>query len=579
VPHSSEEFALRLLSWLALLVIPAVLLLGGPSWVEAVAQDRFTIAGNADVSRKVLIEAIEQVACDGLDSACVDAVCRALAETYWEMGYLSAEVRCERLGAGGDTVGVTISEGPASLLRAIKTEGVSPEDQAALDGLFGPRRGSPFSQGAIEDGIRQALNYYDTRGYPLAKIVPEIEIVGGDSVEVVLSVEKGPRARLGDVHLRGLKKTRRAAAIRETGLRPGELYDGRRIEAARAKLGRLGIFEEVSEPVLGFDVRDTTVSVTFDVAEATTGMFEGLLAYAPAAGGSKIIGSFDLQMLNLGGTLRKARTTWARRGDDRLAWSLHYREPRLLGKPFALETTLASDVIDTSFARRKLWLGLAFTGEGGVETGAGGSIGATKDRTAAGGEGSFTERGLSFYIRREGRARPLNPKAGSFLEVSHEVESLNYTDGAKPRRTLSSLKVDAQYILGLGQNTNLALGARFQGVFTGSGRVPPSHQVRLGGMTSIRGYAEEWFTAKEAAVATIEARWLPGPLSRVYGFLDAATLENATYDFGDVSSLPLGYGVGLMAETSAGIIRLEIALADGDTWSDAKLHLGLVERF
>jgi hemolysin activation/secretion protein len=144
---------------------------------------------------------------------------------------------------------------------------------------------------------------------------------------------------------------------------------------------------------------------------------------------------------------------------------------------------------------------------------------------------------------------------------------------------LSSLKIDAQYILGLSSNTNLALGCRFQGVFTGSGRVPASHQVRLGGMTSLRGYPEEWFTAKEAAIATLEARWLLGPYSRMYGFLDAATIENATYDFGDTSGLPLGYGVGLMAETSAGIIRVEIALGRGDTWSDAKLHLGLVERF
>jgi hemolysin activation/secretion protein len=98
-------------------------------------------------------------------------------------------------------------------------------------------------------------------------------------------------------------------------------------------------------------------------------------------------------------------------------------------------------------------------------------------------------------------------------------------------------------------------------------------------MTSLRGYPEEWLAAREAAVATLELRRLLGPYSRLYGFLDVATLENPTHDFGDLGGLPFGYGVGVMAGAGGGIIRLEIALGRNDTWSDAKLHLGLVERF
>ncbi|HVP57336.1 MAG TPA: POTRA domain-containing protein [bacterium] len=579
MPPSSKSSGRRPGCCLLAFALTAILSLGSPASLGAVAAGKFAITGNRAVSRTVLADAIERVGCPNLDSTCVEAACRALAEAYWARGYLGVEVNCKRASASSDTVSVTIAEGPASLLSAIKLEGLPAEDRADLEGLFVPPRGAPFSQGDIESAIDQVLTYYDSRGYPLARIVPEVRVLAGDSIEVLLGVDRGPKARLGGVRFRGLKKTHPSVALRESGLRPGEPYDGRRIDDAGAKLSRLGIFEEVSEPELSFEPRDTTVTVAFDVTEAHTSTLEGLMAYAPTAGHSKLVGSLNFEMLNLGGRLRRVRATWARKGNDRLTWSLYYREPRLFGKPFALETSLASDVIDTSYALRKFWLGLVFLGEGGVELGAGGSIGATKDRTAAGGEGNFSERGLSFYLRREGRLRPLNPQGGSYLEVSHEVESLRSSEGATRRRTLSSLKVDTQYILSLGQRTNLAMGGRFQGVFPSSGQVPASHQIRLGGMTSLRGYPEEWFTVSKAAVVTLEARWLLGPYSRIYGFADAATLENAIYKFGDLAGFPFGYGLGMMAETSAGIVRLEIALGRGDTWSDAKLHLGLVERF
>jgi hypothetical protein len=74
-------------------------------------------------------------------------------------------------------------------------------------------------------------------------------------------------------------------------------------------------------------------------------------------------------------------------------------------------------------------------------------------------------------------------------------------------------------------------------------------------------------------------RRLLGGYSRVYGFFDGAVLEGSGYSFESIRSGPFGYGLGLMAGSQAGIVRLEIALGRSDTWSDAKLHLGLVRRF
>jgi hemolysin activation/secretion protein len=98
-------------------------------------------------------------------------------------------------------------------------------------------------------------------------------------------------------------------------------------------------------------------------------------------------------------------------------------------------------------------------------------------------------------------------------------------------------------------------------------------------METLRGYPEEWFNVEKALTLSLEVRRLLGAYSRIYAFIDAATLGGAASSFGNLENLPYGYGFGFMGGTTAGILRLEIAMGRGDTWSEAKLHLGFVEQF
>jgi translocation and assembly module TamA len=536
------------------------------------------IRGNARLSTEEIAAAARSVACVDPDSLCVAAVCRAVAEAYWGQGYLDAEIKCERAAADGDTIRVDVVEGEPTSLASVTLEGADPEDVPELRAILAAGD-LPLSQQAIEAGIDRVLAFYDARGRPLATARPEVRRLDPGRLEIVLKVSPGARATLGGVVFRGLKRMRASAVLPETGLRPGEPYDGAEVDRARERLLALRVFESVSDPDLILGSVDTTVSVGFDVTEARAGSLEGALAYSPGAGDKKVAGSINLEMLSIGGTLRRASVLWRRSGDDRLVWSLSYREPRLAGRPFALDAALASDVVDTSFARRRLTLGLVYVGQPHLEVGVGGSLGSTRDRALAGGEGDFSERGLTFRLRREGRNRPINPESGFFMEITEEVEVLSYSEGPSLDRTLTAVGARAQYLLGLTARTKLAPGGFFAGVFSTSGEVPVSHLVRLGGGGGLRGYPEEWFTAQQALVLTCEVRRLLGPDSRVYAFFDAATLDAETHSFGDLSEAPFGYGVGFVVGTTAGLLRLEIALGRGDDWSQAKLHLAVTEQF
>jgi outer membrane protein assembly factor BamA len=536
------------------------------------------IRGNEHLSRGAIVEAAAET-CPGSDSACVDAVCRAVAERYWESGYLDVGLTCDRLGQDGDTVLISLEEGEVSRLGSVKVLGSRALRASELEHAFDDEIGRPFTSASLERGIAALLGLYDRRGFPAAGVQPEMVSREKGRVEVVLRVDEGARAKIGRVVFTGLTGTRRKTLIAESGIAEGALFDGGRVSEARPKLMALGIFLSVSEPIISFGTGDTTVTVTFEVTEAKTNRVEGLVAYAPAEQKGKVVGSLNLELGNIAGTLRRLRVLYDRPGPDRLRWSIAYREPRLIGAPVALEAGAWSDVVESSYARRRLTLGLKFRGEARWELGLGGVLGVTKDRSGGGGEGDFSERGVSFDLGYEGRDRPANPLSGGCFAVSHEVVSLDFDSQEARDRTLSSLGGEGECVIGVTRNNVLTIGMRFDGVFSSSGSVPPSHMIRLGGAGSLRGYPQEWFRVEEALVLTLEARRVLGGYSRVYAFFDGATLEDQVRDLGDLKGFPFGYGIGFVGGARDGVFRLEIALGRDDGFSDAKLHLGLVQHF
>jgi outer membrane protein assembly factor BamA len=537
------------------------------------------VRGNLRLGLDEIHAAVDSVVCARADSACIERMCRALADAYWSRGFIEAEVKCEDLRGEGDTLRISVAEGPPATLESVRLEGVDPGDLPAVEPIFDGAVASPLTLGDVEDRIARMLAFYDGRGHPLAKVEPDLTNLGGGKVELVLKAVPGPEAAIGEISLRGVKHTRPSAVQPELGIHTGQAYDGSKIEAAKVNLARLGIFEQVSDPVLEFNIEDTTVAVAFDLVEARTSFLDGVVGYAPGARGARFAGTARLEMANIGGTLRKARVLWARLADDRLSWSLYYREPRIAGWPLAVEGSLASDIVDTSYARRKVALCAVYIGEPGLEIGTGAFLGSAKDRSAAGGEGAFSEKGLSFHFSREGRDRPANPASGTFFQVRHEIESLDYAEERSTDRTLSSLDLGLEVIVPVATRTNLALGSRLMGVVSSSGSVPVSHMIRLGGLASLRGYPEDWFRCEKALRVSAEARRLLGPRSRVHVFFDAATLETAALSLWQSRDLAYGYGIGMMAAAGSTLLKIEVALGRGDTWSDAKLHLGVVQEF
>ena len=552
----------------------------GPSGREA----DYAVTGNHALSEDEILGALRGVACSAADSACLRAGCDSVAYLYWSLGYLNVMVTCTE-GDPGEPARVEIAEGDVSSVEAVEIVGTGDEGRSIIAPFFEEMPGRPFSPERFEDAVARALRAYDDAGYPVASMTPEVAALGETGLKMILTVEEGPRAKLGDIVFEGVVKTRHDVLLREVGLRPGGVYDGSEVAEARRRLMKLGVFESVSEGRLSMNPRDSTLVVTFETVEARTSFVEGAFAYGPTPSGNEAYGQLEVDLRNIAGTLRKAGLYWMKRGSGRTAWAVSYREPRIFHLPVGLEGSVDSDIDEAAYERRRFSLRLVQQDGRRYELSAGYFFAATREGPllydGAGEEirNSYRENGFDIGLVYDGTDRIINPTAGLTGRLRFALSAFNCEDCEEPDRRVWSALIGGAYIFGIAGNTVAYMRVRVEAVGAGERQVPPSHRLRIGGVNTLRGYPEEWFDAEQALLGTAELRYIAGSLSRLYVFLDAASLEGMWRDSGGVDMPLLGYGIGLTTGSRIGVFRVEVATARGEPLSDAKLHLVLTQRF
>ena len=112
--------------------------------------------------------------------------------------------------------------------------------------------------------------------------------------------------------------------------------------------------------------------------------------------------------------------------------------------------------------------------------------------------------------------------------------------------------------------------------------IQESDMFRFGGTKTLRGYRENQFMGSRVAWTNAEYRFLLGRRSFLFGFLDTGYYsrpgdpeENIPAEDG----FKYGYGIGLRTDTPLGYITVSFALGQGDSFSTAKIHIGLINDF
>lgn len=269
---------------------------------------------------------------------------------YQQEGYLDVKLAPEfQYDKTGQKmfIKILVEEGPHYVTGDIKIEGNRLFPQSEIWQELDMLPGETFSQYYLSKDVEKIRQYYYQRGYMDARIVPDTKLDRDtNKVNVIYSIEEGDLYFVEKVVVRGNTKTKDIVIRRELRIRPGERFDGTKIEKSKQRLENLGFFEEITYDTEPSRDAANKKDLIFRVKEKRTGelSFGGGVSSVDSFVGFVELSqrNFDLfnwprftgdgQLLSLKG----------RFGTINQHYALSFEEPYLFNKPISLGTDIFS---------------------------------------------------------------------------------------------------------------------------------------------------------------------------------------------------------------------------------------------
>ena len=425
--------------------------------------------------------------------------------------------------------------------------------------------GAAFSK-PVQDAPPALLRLLGERGYPLAKVESRKAVVdhGQQEMRVTLNVTEGPRVVFGETKVTGLEYTEPDYVVRVAALHYGEHFNVARIDEARRRLFRTGLFDGIEIKWADTPSADDVLDVLIEARERKRRTISLGLNYSTSDGAG-------------------ADVSWEHRnifGED--------EDLRLTLRAAELEQSFKAELSAPNFRRLEQTVGVLgdlsrLTTEAFEERRAG--VVATvarplneRWRAGLGGE-------LAYLQTRENNLKEENILLGFPLFASYDGadSKLNPTEGYKLDFTLTpaaftleetnlltTLTAGGSAYQKLTDDDRVVAAARLKGgMILGPARdiIPASRRLYAGGGGSIRGYEFQTVGPLDAngdpeggrslLEGSVELRLKVTDDIGVVPFLDGGgAFEDPVPDFADLN---FAAGIGARYFTPVGPLRLDVA--------------------
>ena len=458
--------------------------------------------------------------------------------------------------------------------------------------------GEIFNRYEIETSISSLLTDFENRGFPFAAVKIQSVHFYDDSVskdhyaDIYLALDEGRQSRIDKIEVSGNTSTKDYVITRELRIDSGEEYSQQKIENLPRRLNKLRYFDPVPVPQFYIDSQNNGV-LLINVKERNTNNFDGVIGYVPAAKDNEsgyVTGLVNVTLRNIFGTGRAAAVRWQKLTRESQELELKYLEPWLFGYPFNLNAELFQRIQDTTYVQRRLGGALEFLATEDISASAFVSteeIIPTERQvpvfTVYNSSSLTTGLGLKIDLRDD----PIAPTGGFLFETvySFSRKKINgpaeyITPGLETDPNLQRITVGFGAFYEIFFRNVVAInvnGKELRGPF-----FEQSDLWRFGGTRTVRGYREEQFLASRIAWSNLEYRLMLTQRSYAFLFFDVGyyfleadpnrgIAQNEDYIF--------GYGLGITVETAIGLLGVSFALAEGDSFSEGKIHFGIINEF
>lgn len=459
-------------------------------------------------------------------------------------------------------------------------------------------KGEIFNRYEIETSISSLLTDFENRGFPFAAVKIQSVHFYDDSVsedhyaDIYLALEEGKKSRIDKIEVSGNTSTKDYVVTRELRIDSGEEYSQQKIENLPRRLNKLRYFEPVPVPQFYIDSQNNGVLLV-NVKERNTNNFDGIIGYIPPAKDNEsgyVTGLVNVTLRNIFGTGRAAAVRWQKLTRESQELELKYLEPWLFGYPFNLNADLFQRIQDTTYVQRRLGGALEFLATEDISASA---FISTEEIiptertipvfTVYNSSSLTTGLGLKIDLRDD----PIAPTGGFLFETLYSFSKKKINGPAEYITPALETNINLQRItVGFGAFYEIFFrniiaisvnGKELNGPF-----FEQSDLWRFGGTRTVRGYREEQFLASRIAWANLEYRLMLTQRSYAFLFFDAGYYFLDAVPEKGIAKLEeyiFGYGLGITVETTIGLLGVSFALAQGDSFSEGKIHFGIINEF
>ena len=310
---------------------------------KRVAIAKISFTGNANIESKALQKRMKTKPASLLRSGRFeqekfDTDLGNLASYYKQNGYVDVGIGPWELKTINEReleLLINIKEGERYILGQIRVEGNTSFTSEAILTQFTLKKGEPFDEAKFEKQLAKVYSMYFDEGYIYTQISHE-KIKQEKSLEVVLKVVEGARARIRQIQISGNRRTKEKVIRRQLEIAPGDYYRQSQVIRSQQNIYNLGFFE----PDIQLDYTPINnqgdIDLQIDVVDKSSGMANGGVGYNSQ---DKFVGQLSLSQNNLFGNNWSSSLMWEFGGSTQ-NFEFSFTNPNLYDSDVLLGTNL-----------------------------------------------------------------------------------------------------------------------------------------------------------------------------------------------------------------------------------------------
>lgn len=496
-------------------------------------------------------------------------------------------------------------------------------DKAMLGGIGWNDKGfshSLLNFDRLQYWQERMLSYYESNGYPFAKITIDSLSIHQNGLTALLKTDKGPEYRIDSIRVYGKAKISNYFLQRYLGIENGSLYRKDRLQSVSKKLMESPYLKEIRTWDITMNGAGAVLNLYIDPRKSS--QVDVLVGFLPATntpGRTKLqlTGEANINLKNALGAGETIGVNWQQIQVKSPRLHLHYNHPYLFNTPFGADFNFDLLKKDSSYLNINARFGVQYISTGkqsatvfiqnmstnvlpsGIDTGA---VKLSK-KLPAFIDVSTTNLGVRYlYNNTDYRFNPRRGNEGDITiaaglrkiksntaitnmkqdALGNSFDYASLYDSLQKRTYMIRVIASGAHYFKMGKQSVLKTQLSAGGVYTRN--VFQNEMFQIGGYKILRGFDEESIYADSYAVLTAEYRFFIGLNSYFFGFADGGWAGNKSYGITDAQSHTyLGFGIGMAFETKAGIFNLSYAVGKRDdmplNFRQAKIHFGLISLF